>query len=352
MELSKCTTSFILGAMTFAAHAQSNVKLYGSLDAGVEYNSAGAFGDRGTFHLNSGNLNANRMGILSSEDLGGGLQAVANLEMGFNVSNGGIVTYGENSSTFWARRSVVGLRSTQWGDLFVGRDYTPAFFNIFQTDRFRFGLPGTISSFSGLSVSRANNGVFWTSPRMRGITARVSAATSDATASRGRFVAGSLEYRSSNLLISVAAQKRKEPDYRPNTGIREYGGGVEYSFSPFVVTAGTWLTRANTSVANAVDKSRAYWIGLGYEIAGGQLNIQVARTSVSIVGRGSDGHALSWGIGYVYPLSKSTALYVATGRVNNDDGARLSLNSGSQRVGGSVFGSDPHSVLVGMRLWF
>lgn len=344
--------AFILGTMAFGAHSQSTVKVYGSVDAGVERNSAGARGDKAAFRLNTGNLNANRLGFLSNEDLGGGLQIIANLEMGFQANTGGVVTYGERSDTFWGRRSVVGLRSTRWGELVAGRDYTPAFFNILQTDRFRFGLPGTISSFSGLSVSRANHGLFWTSPNMSGITARVAAATSDASASRGRFVSGSLEYRSSDLLISVATQKRNEPDDRPNTGIREYGGGVEYKFSPFVVTAGTWVTDADTTVANAVDKSRAHWIGLGYELAGGQLNIQVARTTVGIVGRGTNGHALAWGIGYVYPLSKGTALYAAVGRVNNDDGARMSLNSGSQRVGGSVFGSDPRSMLVGMRVWF
>ena len=37
------------------------------------------------------------------------------------------------------------------------------------------------------------------------------------------------------------------------------------------------------------------------------------------------------------------------GMVRNDDNARLALNTGSQKVGGVVFGGDPRAVVVGMR---
>lgn len=338
----------VLGAIATGAQAQSSVKIYGVLDAGVEYNNGGAPGEKSMWRVNTGNQYASRLGFLATEDLGGGLSAVANIEMGLFVDDGNIVQYGEPKGTFWGRRSVVGLKSGTWGELVLGRDYTPAFWTIIQTDRFRYGLPGTISSPSGLVVSRANKGVFWTSPDLAGLTARLAIATSDPSIPRGGYYSGSLDYKAGNLFVSIAAQKRKEPDNKPSTGVKEYGGGAEYTFKPYVVSAGFWHADPDTTIAAATNKSEAFWFGAGVDLAGGQLNAQVTRAKLEYVGRAAAGKAILLGVSYTYPLSKRTALYAAAGRVANDENAKLQLNSGSQRVGGT-FDADPRSLVVGMR---
>lgn len=342
----------LLGAAAAGVHAQSNVKIYGLLDAGIEYNTGGAPGEKSVWRMNTGNQAGTRLGFLVNEDLGGGLMATANIEMGYYVDTGSVITYGEPNGTFWGRRSVAGLRSNTWGEVVLGRDYTPAFWTVIQTDRFRYGLPGTVSTPSGIVVTRANKGVFWTSPKLGGLTARAMVAASDATVPRDHMVGGSLDYKAGNLFLSFAAQKRGEPASKPNTGVKEFGGGAEYSFSPFVVTAGFWSADPDVLTSGAVDKSKAFWIGAGYDVPLGQINLQVTQTKVDIVGNPTQGKALTYGLSYTYLLSKSTALYTGVGRVSNDANARLALNSGSQRAGGTVFGSDPRSIIAGMRTSF
>jgi predicted porin len=336
-----------------AAQAQtSSVKIYGILDAGVENNKSGAPGEGSVWRLNTGNQYASRLGFIANEDLGGGLSALANIELGLYVDDGTIVQYGEPRGTYWGRRSVVGLKHDRIGEVVAGRDYTPGFWTIIQTDRFRYGLPGTVSTPSNLIVSRSNKGVFFTSANLSGFTLRLAAASSDPTVPRAHYEAGSLDYRNGPLFLSAALQKRKEPDSHPSTGVKEYGGGGEYTFEPFVVSFGFWKADPVTIVAGAIDRSTAYWLGAGMTIGIGQVNVQAARTKVNVIGRAAEGSALTVGVSYTYPLSKRTALYAGAGRVSNDDNARLPLNTGSQRTGGVVFGADPRAALIGMRMSF
>jgi len=60
-------------------------------------------------------------------------------------------------------------------------------------------------------------------------------------------------------------------------------------------------------IANAVDRSSAFWLGAGVTLGTGQRNVQVARTKVRMVGRAGEGTALTYGLAYTYPLSKSAA---------------------------------------------
>jgi len=349
----------VLAALaSLPAYAQTEVKVYGLLDVGLEMNSTGVAGSGSTKMMNTGNQAGTRLGFLANEDLGDGLIAQMNVELGFYVDTGSIITYGETGGTFFGRRSVVGLNDTRWGELMLGRDYTPGFWTLIQTDRFRYGLPGTVSTPSQISSTRANNGVFYKTPNLGGFTGRLTwtAGLEGTTpaADQGRLLAASGDYKAGNLFLSAAYQERRDllPGSTTQTGkFKEGGGGIEYTFKPYVVTAGYWTTDPITATTDAVDKTKAYWIGAGMDVGLGQFNVQVARTELDYFGRGK-GNALTYGVSYTYLLSIRTALYAAYGGVKNNDGARLALNTGSQRVGGVVFGADPHAVIVGMRHTF
>lgn len=56
-------------------------------------------------------------GLKGSEDLGGGLNALFNLETGLQVMDG--TTSG---GRLWSRRAFVGVQSQQWGTLQAGRN--------------------------------------------------------------------------------------------------------------------------------------------------------------------------------------------------------------------------------------
>jgi GBP family porin len=71
------------------------------------------------FLENSGSLSTSRWGLRGNEDLGGGLSAVFDLENGFNAANG---TF-KNGGDLFGRQAWVGLSSSQYGTVTLGRQY-------------------------------------------------------------------------------------------------------------------------------------------------------------------------------------------------------------------------------------
>jgi predicted porin len=126
-------------AVAGVASAQSSVTLFGIVDAaitGYETKSEGAFGNTfktsATKLTNSG-YNTSRIGFRGTEDLGGGLAASFWLEAallnddgttGGNVANVAPIT----TTGLFNRRSTVSL-SGGFGEVRLGRDYTPTFWN-------------------------------------------------------------------------------------------------------------------------------------------------------------------------------------------------------------------------------
>lgn len=104
----------VLGAFAGAASAQSSVTLYGRVDLSVAKNAGSA--DK-VIQNGSGS----RLGLRGSEDLGGGLAAVFNIEHRFNADTGNTT-----AARFWHARSFVGLKGG-FGQLVLGREYTTAF---------------------------------------------------------------------------------------------------------------------------------------------------------------------------------------------------------------------------------
>ena len=111
----------VLGASAGVASAQqSNVTVYGIVDAGVQYKNDGNPAGK-TLSLESGQQNGSRLGFKGTEDLGGGLSAIFTLENGFNVDTG---TLGQSTPTtqrLFGRQAWVGLSSNSFGSVKLGR---------------------------------------------------------------------------------------------------------------------------------------------------------------------------------------------------------------------------------------
>ncbi|MGI4861331.1 MAG: porin [Janthinobacterium lividum] len=121
MKKTVLSLAVLSGFGATAAHAQSSVTLYGLIDEGFVYsnNVKTSTGSGHRYALASGNINGSRWGLRGSEDLGGGLKAIFQLENGFNVSNG---TLGQQGREF-GRQAFVGLSSVQYGTATLGRQY-------------------------------------------------------------------------------------------------------------------------------------------------------------------------------------------------------------------------------------
>ena len=111
-----------------AVSAQSSVTLYGLADAyiGSERIAAAGATSNGTSQtvVNSGGQNGSRWGLRVSEDLGGGLAAIAQFESGFNIDTGSQTDSLGRTQTLFGRQAFVGLKSG-FGTVALGRQYGP-----------------------------------------------------------------------------------------------------------------------------------------------------------------------------------------------------------------------------------
>jgi GBP family porin len=101
-----------------AAYAQSNVTLYGLLDAGVTYTSNDQTQKGANVRATGNQTSGSRFGLSGAEDLGGGMKAIFTLESGFDVFNGAA-----DNNRLFNRQSWVGIAAPTWGAVTVGRQY-------------------------------------------------------------------------------------------------------------------------------------------------------------------------------------------------------------------------------------
>jgi predicted porin len=122
----------VLAASAGAAQAQ-NVTIYGIVDTGLEYQSkvATGSGDDSRFSMQNGGILPSIWGFKGSEDLGGGLKAVFNLEGDFGADTGGPRFGG--ALMLFGRQANVGL-SGGFGTVLLGRQYSPAILAELGTD--------------------------------------------------------------------------------------------------------------------------------------------------------------------------------------------------------------------------
>jgi predicted porin len=157
--------------LSAGAHAQNSVTLYGIVDTGIAYvhNAQGANGKNQStlVQASSGNVSGSRWGLKGTEDLGGGLAAVFQLENGFSVDTGTL----KQGSREFGRKAVVGLSSNSLGTVTLGRQYDPIVDQVqaLTEDAYFggvFGTPGDLDNYDN-SV-RVSNSIKYVSPNWAG----------------------------------------------------------------------------------------------------------------------------------------------------------------------------------------
>lgn len=110
-------TVALAGMSADFAHAQTNITFYGILDEGI--NSVSNVHGLHQYSMTSSVLSGSRWGFRGSENLGGGLSTIFTLENGFDVGTGAFQQGGDE----FGRQAFVGLSSTKWGAVTIGRQY-------------------------------------------------------------------------------------------------------------------------------------------------------------------------------------------------------------------------------------
>jgi predicted porin len=182
------------------ARADSAVTLYGIIDTGLAYihNSAG---HSSQWKMSPSNLSGSEWGLKGTEDLGGGLSAIFQIENGFDSSNGTLASAGR----LFNRQAFVGVASP-YGTLTLGRQYDPVTDTVqpLTADIFSgwFATPGDVDNYD--DSARFNNAVKWVSPSWSGVTAEAMYAFGGVAGSTGsgQTWSGAVSYQSGSLNVA------------------------------------------------------------------------------------------------------------------------------------------------------
>ncbi|MEM5383445.1 porin [Paraburkholderia phymatum] len=161
------TLSLALLGAAGAAHAQSSVTLYGLIDESIQYVHNANRANQNLWQMYAGNIQGDRFGLKGTEDLGGGLKAIFQLESGFDVNSGKM---GQGSRLF-GRQAYVGLTHDAYGTVTLGRQYDPLVDMVqpLTADNYfgsTFTTPGDVDNND--NSSRTNNAVKYVSPVFSG----------------------------------------------------------------------------------------------------------------------------------------------------------------------------------------
>lgn len=185
----------VAAALAAPIAAQADTILYGSARVSVDYNDEDS---TDPLNNNDGNWdvvnNDSRLGVLGSEDLGGGLSAVYQYEFGVDVTEGGNL---ESN-----RPKFVGLKGN-FGTLTLGTQETPYYHVAGITDIFNsaktFGSTAWLGgSFNGFQIDASNNtsrgkgaltrldnSLYYSTPDFSGFTGEVMLVMNGANAFNG-----------------------------------------------------------------------------------------------------------------------------------------------------------------------
>jgi predicted porin len=319
----------LLASFPLIALAQSNVEIYGKLDAAVSSEDNGVA--RHTV-INSGNESSSRIGFKGTEDLGGGLKALFNLEAGVAIDTGNA------DSALFGRRSVVGLQG-DFGTLTVGREYSPIASIGAATDISGQGFYGSNLSAFNFVTRRLSNSVNYRSSSMSGFTvlAAYSAGEQAVGQPKADLKGIGLEYAQGNLYVGGAYHTINN-NVAGDT--KEYAAGVSYKFGAFEVKGNYF----GQDPAGANNKFSQYNIGAAYSMGANKFFVGLQQDKIE-----NGARANGWNIDYSYALSKRTDLYTGYARLNNNDLGNFAMNSSSIKLAPGKVGADPSVFNVGIR---
>ena len=314
----------VLGAFAGAASAQSSVTLYGTVDL------AGTFvkndGSSRRLSLSQDGINSSQLGFRGVEDLGGGLKAGFNLLAGVNADTG------TTNTKFFNRRSTISLFSGA-GELRLGRDYTPTFWNETIFDAFGTnGLGSSLNVRQAYSGTRQDNSIGYFLPsNLGGFYGQAMVAAGEgsnpalASGDRpARYLGGRIGFAAGPFDVSGAYSTERFGV--PFAGIaagqtqKTYNVGGSYDFGFMKLLSyydheskpGASEKMGSISAAIPFGQSEVH---LGYDRSKYNTNVSTTVDQFKAT--------------YQYNLSKRTAMYATASRLSNKDATQLSIAGGS-----------------------
>ena len=364
------------------ASAQSSVTLFGIVDATIQRvsNSGGPSVTR----LHNSGESSSRLGFRGTEDLGGGMSASFWLEAGVNNDDGtGQTTTTNNqfasapgtalvsgagglnnrasngTGLVFNRRSTVSLAGG-FGEIRLGRDYTPQFWNLTVFDP--YGTVGvgtnlmTSLNISGPTSVRASNTIGYFLPgNLGGFYGQIqhyrgenpsnvaNSGDGNGTAFRFGYAAGPVNVAVASGRTSyalVAAPAAGQP--AGSTRATNIAGSWDLGFMKLMAQA----SRDRADALTGEVKGKGYLLGATAPVGAGVVKLAVSQYTTDVV-TGTDPRARKIALGYVHNLSKRTAVYTTVARVSNNATSAVSVFTGA--AGAPSLGSKSTGYDLGIR---
>ncbi len=331
----------LLAGFAGVAQAETSVTLYGIIDTGIGYNKVKGDGfDGSRIGMINGVQNGSRWGLRGTEDLGDGLQAVFQLESGFDSGNGKSAQGGR----LFGRQATIGLQSDSWGRLDFGRqtNITSKYFGSIDPFGAGFGQANIGMGISAANTVRWDNMVMYQTPSFSGFQFGVgySFSVDDnggdervgfRTADNVRGITTGLRYVNGPLNVALSYDQLNASNNQSQDAVdatpRSYGIGASYDFEvvklslAYARTTDGWFGGQGI---NGVDgsvltsnvfadgfKANSYMVGLSAPIGGASKLFgswqMVDPSNDKLTGGEEKMNVFS--LGYTYDLSKRTNLY-------------------------------------------
>ncbi|MVW73003.1 porin [Bordetella sp. 15P40C-2] len=334
----------LLAGFAGVAQAETSVTLYGIIDTGLGYNKISGGSKHGIengsrFGMINGVQNGSRWGLRGTEDLGDGLQAVFQLESGFNSGNGRSAQGGR----LFGRQATVGLQSEAWGRLDLGRQTNIASKYFGSIDPFGagFGQANIGMALSAANTVRYDNMVMYQTPSFSGFQVGVGYAFDAVsendfkTNNNTRAITAGIRYVNGPLNVAFAYDQLNPGSDTTDANVkpRQYSIGASYDFEvvklglAYARTTDGWFSSMGVNGNDEIStvgygmefannfKANSYMVGLSAPIGGASKlfgswqMVDPSNDRLAGKGSGADEKMNIFSLGYTYDLSKRTNLY-------------------------------------------
>ncbi|MDR0770359.1 MAG: porin [Burkholderiales bacterium] len=324
----------------------ANVTIYGRINMDLDFISSSQDSSLGKVQRVSSN--ASRIGFRGTESLGGGLNAIFQIESQFQGD--GVYAAGGKPGLLGSRDTWLGLQGG-WGAVKIGHMLTPydAIQPIFGNAP--NGGPVTILSTGGLwgqwNMSNANGGfgqrlenaVRYDSPKVAGFQGMLQYSTKEAASNNGWNGGLGLFYDNAGLQVAFAYETNQE--YRAvDRNDNAYTLAAAYKFGAFRPAA--VYEYLEYEVANGKLKRHMYGASLTMDLGPGKLygallfadkGKGAAGGAIGNIREGKDTGATMYNLSYTYDLSKRTSVYAGYVYIDNKDNATYTFGMNGHGTG-------------------
>lgn len=311
-----------VSAPAFAA--TSNVDVYGRMSFSVDYaNTNDPIGDNDD--IVAGRDNVSRVGLKGTEDLGGGLAAVWQVEAALNTGE---------SSAVALRNTFIGVKSEAGGTVVMGRHDTPYKLATSALDIFS-DTAGDYNTIIGTTAdgtifdNRAAQTIAYMSPNWTGFTFALAYAApksvETANSNNGEGYSAMAQYANGPFFASLAYETFSG-DFGPSTPIYDVEAmkvGLGFRMDAFKL--GAIYEDISDDESGSASSRDAYYINGMFTMGAWDLK---AAYGISNDGESAvDTEFDTYSIGADYNLSKRTKLFGVYSAVNNGSGSEATLST-------------------------